>query len=364
MFCIKPPLSCDVSQAAEVRKTLGELKQKLHGKKDVFLWFYFSGHSDLKGNLICSSDEDVLTEVELKEHLHQLKDNVGEFLIILDCCFADGKIASAQLEDEAFLVHKSLDPAEETEEPSDWQHPMESLCNKLHSGEDSEADKEPISSAAEQSTETDHDTWDGNVICKAPLVHFTVRQWSSSLREQQSYGMAKGNSFLTQYIICGLRGAHTCPFAKPSCRYCETFKTQAKSLGYISAANLEVFISKHVERAASKAGRLSQRPRIRSLHSSETILAYYNEGILCDEIIFRSTTDDSNKIAVDNFPILLEEFQKQMFSKVKGSLLIRRKVLMSLNWLLPIMPPLKTNFKKPGSYLRDKHCKNKNYCAC
>jgi len=284
----------------------------------VFLYFYFSGHSDQNGNLVCSSEEDILTEVELREHLHLLKDHVSEFLIILDCCYADGKIASEHLEDGAFLVHKSPEPAEETDSPR--QQPLESLCCQLYGSEDCEATKEPVSSAAKQLTETDSDTLDGNMFCKAPSIGFTVRQWSSSLGQQQSYGKLKGNSFLTEYIICGLRSAHTCRFAKPNCPYCETFKAQAKSVGFISVANLEDFISKHVKLAARKAGGRIQSPRMRSVHSSETILAYYNEDELCDEIIFKSASEDSERIKVDGFPLTLEEFQIQMFFKVKGKL--------------------------------------------
>ena len=46
MYCIKPQSSG--SQAAEVRNTLGHLKEQLakEGKRDVFLYFCFSGHSD------------------------------------------------------------------------------------------------------------------------------------------------------------------------------------------------------------------------------------------------------------------------------------------------------------------------------
>ena len=286
----------------------------------MFLYFYFSGHSDQNGNLVCSSEEDILTEAELREHLHLLKVNVTEFLIILDCCYADGKIASEHLEDGAFLVHKSPEPAEETDSPR--QQPLESLCCQLNGSEDCEATKEPISSATEQCIEADSgsDTLDGNVFCKAPSVGFTVRQWSSSSSQQQSYGKLKGNSFLTEYIICGLRSAHTCRFAKPRCSFCETFKAQAKSVGFISVANLEDFISKHVKLAARKAGGRIQSPRMRSMHSSETILAYYNEEELFDEIIFKSTSEDSERIKVDGFPLTLEEFQMQMFSKVKGKL--------------------------------------------
>ena len=322
MKIIKPQ-SGDISQAAQVKKTLHMLKQALQGKKDVLLYFYFSGHSDQNGNLICSSGKDILTETELKEHLHLLKDNVKEFLIILDCCYADGKITSEHLEDEAFLVHKSIEPAVESEPPHCL--PLESLCSKLHHSEDCTPEKEPVSSAAgiDTDTETDFDTMDGNVVCKAPLgdVRFTVRQWSSSSREQESYGKSKGNSFLTEYIIRGLQGAHKCPFAKPKCSDCDRFKDKAKSVGYISAANLEDFVSTHVEKAASKAGGRLQNPRMRTMHSKETKLAYYNEETLCDQIVFKSASGDCERITIDEFPLQLEGFQKQIFSQVKGNLM-------------------------------------------
>ena len=289
----------------------------------MFLYFYFSGHSDQSGNLLCSSEKDCLTEVELKEHFRHL--NVNEFLIILDCCYADGKIASEHIEDESFLVHKSPDPAAEpavepAAEPAaqmaSWQHPLQSLCSNLQATSGDGNLKEPISNAAVDVTDTDFDTLDGNVFNKAPLVPFTVRQWSSSLSQQESYARAKGNSFLTQFIICGLRGAHECPFS--NCSSCDTFKAQAKSLGYIKAANLEDFISKHVEKAASRAGGRHQSPRMRTVHSKETVLAFYSEEILHDEIMFRSTSAFYQRITIDKFPLLLLEFQKLVFSEVKG----------------------------------------------
>ena len=311
IYCIKPS-SSDISQVPEITQNLLELKQNLEmqGKKNVFLYFYFSGHSDQNGNFICSSGKDVLTQSELKGHLHSLKDNVSEFLIILDCCYADGKIASIHLENDTFLVYKSPHPAEETEAPQ--QLPLESLCSSLDSSGD-----------CKTKDHEDHiSTVDGNVFCKAPAVGFTVRQWSSSLSQQESYGKSKGNSFLTEYIIRGLRGAHSCPFAKdkPSnCSYCDTFKAQAKSVGYITAANLETFISKHVELAAFKAGGRRQSPRIRSLHSDDMILAYYNEEVLHDEIMFKTATGSSEKITVDQFPLTLVDLQEQLFNKLKGT---------------------------------------------
>lgn len=282
----------------------------------MFLYFYFSGHSDQSGNLLCSSENDLLTEAELKELLKHL--NVSEFLIILDCCYADGKIASEYIDDESFLVHKSPHPVELESQ----QHPLESLCNNLQKtggGEDSVVPrKEPISNAAEELSETDFDTLDGNVFNKAPIVTFTVRQWSSSLSRQESYAKTKGNSFLTQYIICGLRGAHECPFS--NCSSCDRFKAKAKSLGYISAANLEDFISKHVEKAASRAGGRHQNPRMRTVHSKETILAFYSEEILRDEIMFKSTSSGfTERITIEKFPFTLLEFQELMFSKVQGN---------------------------------------------
>lgn len=304
-----------MSQAAQVRQALHELKEKLQGKKDVFLYFYFSGHSDQNGNLVCLSERDLLTEAELKEHLRHL--NVNEFLIILDCCYADGKIASDHIDDESFLVHKSP-LAAETESS---QHPLESLCSNLQStGADEDSvvsHKEPISNATGLLPETDFDTLDGNVFNKAPLVSFTIRQWSSSLSQQESYA-TKGNSFLTRYIICGLRGADECPFS--NCSSCNIFKTKGKSLGYITAADLEDFISKHVEKAASRAGGRHQNPRMRTVHSKETILAFYNEKILCDEIIFKSSLSGfTDRITIDKLPFYLLEFQQLIFSKVQGN---------------------------------------------
>lgn len=312
VFCITPLSSRSMSQATRVRQALQELQQKLQGKKDVFLYFYFSGHSDQNGNLLCwcSSEKDVLTEAELKEDFRHL--NVNEFLIILDCCYADGKIASQYIEDDNFLVHKSPEPAALESK----QHPLESLYHNLQKTDSCKDSKEPISNASEELPQTGFDTLDGNVFTKAPLVRFTVRQWSSSLSHEESYAKTKGNSFLTQFIICGLRGAHNCQFS--NCSSCDRFKAKAKSLGYISAANLEDFISNHVEKAASRAGGRRQTPRMRTVHSKETILAFYNEEILCDEIVFRSTSGISERINIDEFPLSLSEFQKQVYSKVQG----------------------------------------------
>ena len=307
VFSITPSSSSGMSQAHQVRQVLRELKQRLQGKKDVFLYFYFSGHSDQNGNLLCwcSSEDDVLTAPELKE---DLKLNVNEFMIILDCCYADGKIASEHIKDDNFLVHKS--PVES------MQHPLESLYNNLHKTVSHEDFVEPVSDASEELPQTGFDTLDGNVLTKAPLGRFTIRQWSSSLSHEESYAKGKG-SFFTQFMVCGLRGAHKCQFS--NCSSCDRFKAKAKSLGYISAANLEDFVSNHVENAASAADGRHQTPRMRTVHSKETILAFYNEEILCDEIVFRSTSGISERISIDDFPLSLLDFQKLVYSKVQGT---------------------------------------------
>ena len=56
------------------------------------------------------------------------------------------------------------------------------------------------------------------------------------------------------------------------------------------------------------------------LHSSETVLAYYSEDVLKDEVIFKCPSGRIEEIVVDQFPFTLLEFQKQLFSitKVKG----------------------------------------------
>lgn len=310
VFSITPSSSCGMSQAQQVRQALQELRQRLQGKKDVFLYFYFSGHSDQNGNLLCwcSSEDDVLTEAELREDLEHL--NVNEFLIILDCCYADGKIASELIKDDNFLVHKSPAPLES------MQHPLESLCNNLQEAVSHEDSVEPVSDVSEELPQTGFDTLDGNVFTKAPLGRFTIRQWSSSLSHEESYAKAKG-SFLTQFIICGLRGAHDCQLS--NCSSCDRFKAKAKSLGYISAANLEDFVSNHVENAALRAGGRHQTPRMRTVHSKETILAFYNEESLHDEIVFRSTSGISERINIDHFPLPLLEFQMLVFSNVQGN---------------------------------------------
>ena len=309
VFSIMPSSSCGMSQAHQVRQVLRELKQRLQGKKDVFLYFYFSGHSDQNGNLLCwcSSEDDVLTAPELKE---DLKLNVNEFMIILDCCYADGKIASEHIKDDNFLVHKSPSPVESI------QHPLESLYNNLQKTVSHEDFVEPVSDASEELPQTSFDTLDGNVLTKAPLGRFTIRQWSSSLSHEESYAKGKG-SFFTQFMVCGLRGAHKCQFS--NCSSCDRFKAKAKSLGYISAANLEDFVSNHVENAASAADGRHQTPRMRTVHSKETILAFYNEEILCDEIVFRSTSGISERISIDDFPLSLLDFQKLVYSKVQGT---------------------------------------------
>ena len=162
------------------------------------------------------------------------------------------------------------------------------------------------------------------MILKAPSkAKVTVRQWSSSLSEQSSYGKRTGNSFLTQYLVRGLRGAHSkCPLTKSSCSWCEKFRAQARSVGYITAANLEAYISKHVDKQLQRpSGEKRQTPCMRSLlHSNETVLAYYSEDILQDEVIFKCPSGRIEGIVVDQFPFTLLEFQKQLFSvtKVKG----------------------------------------------
>ena len=296
-----------MSQAQQVRQALRDLRQRLQGKKDVFLYFYFSGHSDQNGNLLCwcSSEDDVLTATELSE---DLKLNVNEFMIILDCCYADGKIASEHIKDDSFLVHKS--PAQ----VESMQHPLESLYNNLRktvSHEDS-----VDSDVSEELPQTDFDTLDGNVFTKAPLGRFMIRQWSSSLSHEESYAKGKG-SFFTHFMVCGLRGAAECQFS--NCSSCDRFKAKAKSLGYISAANLEDFVSNHVENAALAAGGRHQTPCMRTVHSKETILAFYNEEILCDEIVFRSSSGISERISIDDFPLLLLDFQQLVYSKVQGT---------------------------------------------
>ena len=312
MFSITPSSSCGMSQARQVRQALQELRQGLQGKKDVFLYFYFSGHSDQNGNLLCwcSSEDDVLTEAELKEDLKHL--NVNEFLIILDCCYADGTIASEYIKNDNFLVHKSPAPAPQESK----QHPLETLCNNLQEAVSQEDSVEPVLDLSEDLPQTDFDTLDGNVSTKAPLGRFAIRQWSSSLSHEESYAKANG-SFLTQFIICGLRGAHNCQLL--NCSSCDRFKANAKSLGYISAANLEDFVSNHVENAALRAGGRHQTPRMRTVHSKDTILAFYNEEILRDEIVFRSTSGISERITIDDFPLPLLEFQKLVYSNVQGN---------------------------------------------
>lgn len=321
VFSIMPSTSCGVSQADLVRQELQELRQRLQGKRDVFLYFYFSGHSDQNGNLLCycSSEEDVLREADLKEEFRHL--NVNEFLIILDCCFADGKIASEYIKDDNFLVYKSPAALESA------QHPLESLYVNLQETVSHEDSLKPIPNVSEELPQTGSDTLDGNVFTKVPLRKFTIRQWSSSLSHERSYAKAKG-SFLTQFIICGLRGAQKCQFS--NCASCSRFKAKAKSLGYISAANLEDFISNHVENAASSHGGLRQTPRMRTVHSKETILAFYNEEILCDEILFRSTSGISERINIDDFPLKLPEFQKLVYYKVQGTCNHNAQALLSV----------------------------------
>ena len=341
IFTIKPNTSGGASQSNLVKKALQDLKQKLQGKTDVFVYFYFSGHSDHNGNLLCSSDNDCLTVDDLEKHLTLLSPHVREFLIILDCCFADGNIASKHLKDESYLVHKSPNPVNVEAPP----HPLESLCSKLRKASGDEnccaTDKSPISNTDLAATTdfsfvdgnccatdkspisntdlaaTDFSAVDGNVIHKAPVTPpFTIRQWSSSLSQQSSYALARTGSFLTRFITCGLRGAHDCKVT--DCKFCGAFKAQAKSLGYITASNLEDFVSKHVEEAATKAGGRRQRPSIRTLHSKETILAFYNEEPLCDEMVFKSISGYTERIVVKEFPLHLLDFQCMVFDKVKG----------------------------------------------
>lgn len=206
IYCVKPPSSSNLSEAKEVKETLERLKQRLHQqeKRDVFLYFYFTGHSDKKQNLICSSCDDVLTVSDLKDQFTNLKGLVGEFLIILDCCFADGNIVSDDITNEAYVVHKS--PGQEDKQDP-FQRLSVDLCRLLDGSEDCEDTKDPNSKVVE------HDTLDGNVLVKAPSkVRVTVRQWSSSLSEQSSYANLTGNSYLTQYLVRGLRGAQSkCP---------------------------------------------------------------------------------------------------------------------------------------------------------
>lgn len=318
IYCVKPPSSSSLSEAKEVKETLERLKQRLHqqGKRDVFLYFYFTGHSDKKQNLICSSCDDVLTVSDLKDQFTNLKGLVGEFLIILDCCFADGNIVSDDITNEAYVVHKS--PGQEDKQDP-FQRLSVDLCRLLDGSEDCEDTKDPNSKVVE------HDTLDGNVLVKAPSkVRVTVRQWSSSLSEQSSYANLTGNSYLTQYLVRGLRGAQSkCPLTKSSsCSWCEKFRAQAKGVGYITAANLETYISKHVDKHLQrKSGEKRQTPCMRSLlHSNETVLAYYSEDVLQDEVIFKSPTGSIERIVIDKFPFSLLEFQRQLFSiaKVKG----------------------------------------------
>lgn len=317
IYCVKPHSSCQLSQATEVKRALAKLKQDLQqqGKRDVFLYFYFTGHSDKSQNLICSSYDDVLTVSDLKDQFTHLKGLVGEFLIILDCCFADGNIVSNDITNEAYFVYKS--PGQE-----DKQDPLKRLSVDLYRLLDDREDFEDIKTP--NTKEAEQDTLDGNVILKGPSkAKVTVRQWSSSLSEESSYGKRTGNSFLTQYLVRGLRGAHSkCPLTKSSCSWCEKFRAQARSVGYITAANLEAYVSKHVDKHVQRlSGEKRQTPCMRSLsHSNETVLAYYSEDVLQDEVIFKCPSGRMEGIVVDQFPFTLFEFQKQLFSvtKVKG----------------------------------------------
>ena len=279
----------------------------------MFVYFYFSGHSDCNGNLVCSSYDDCLMVNDLKRHLTPLSPHVHEFLIILDCCFADGNIASEHLKNETFLVHKSPNPVNVDAPP----HPLESLCSELLKASGVEnscvTGKSPISNADLGVAETDFSAVDGNVIGKGPdTPSFTIRQWSSSSSQQSSYAEIGSGSFLTRFITHGLRGAHNCKIT--NCNSCGIFKVQAKSLGYISASNLEDFVSKHVKEATS----LKQSPCMRTLNSKETILAFYNEEPLRDEMLFKSTSGYTKQIVVEEFPLHFLDFQSMVFAKVRG----------------------------------------------
>ena len=289
-----------------MKRKLQLLEEELQGKNDVFLYFYFTGHSDKKGNLLCSSGVDLLNEADLQEHFERLRPYVEEFIIILDCCFADGNITSKPLDNNSFLVSKSENATTDTTEtPIPPLDSLFNLPNQTYAGE-----------------EIDFDSFDGAVMNKSPPQGdvigrpgtFNVRQWSSSLSQQESFAMRKG-SFFTKFLICGLRGAHECSFS--NCFICKKFQDKAKAVGYISAEDLENYISEHVMKTVQTYDR-HQIPRMRALHSKETVLAYYNGEKLCDEIKFKAASGSVEMILVNKFQTSLVEFQSYVISNLQG----------------------------------------------
>lgn len=299
MFRITPSTSGD-SEAQKITRTLEDLKKEFGNKENVMLYFYFSGHSDQLGRLICSSNQDLIAWEDINKRLASLP-NISEMIIILDCCYADNKHASGLLS-KGSLVTKAAEDSSHPPSPSLWVYKsmVEEEVNENHTAE------EPL--VAKSGCE---------VVKKAPqrprIEPPSVWQWLSSTRYQQSLARTGGHSFFTEFMLQGFCSGHGC-----GCTGCKQFQVTAEPIGYISAASLEDHISQHVNRAVREEGR-DQNPLFRTVHSRDIPLAYYNRDELSDNVLFTFEDGQSEFIKIPAFPESLTEFQEHVYSVVKGN---------------------------------------------
>ena len=313
------PKSRQGLQTSQVSDTLDKLKEILnHAADNARLFFYFSGHSDKEGNLVCGPGDDVLKWKDLQAKLAGLP-NLSETIIILDCCYADGKIATD-------LLQKGP-----TEEATDGEssESVAILPPEAHRSRFPEKKDNAESDTSEVDGDPELMGTSGacGIIVKAPdksksnpdsrSEPTSIWQMSSSTRDQESLALLKSHSIFTQALVQGLRGGHQCP--DHDCQACKKFQAVAKTEGYISAGNLQDFIYRHVESRAQKSGE-QQQPRRRTVHSHDIPLAYYNENesLLHDHVPFTFEEGDLIDISITPFPETVEEFREAVHRAVKG----------------------------------------------
>lgn len=166
-------------------------------------------------------------------------------MIILDCCYVDGKIVFEYVKDDNFFVYKFFILVEF------MQYFLEFLYNNFQKIVSYEDFVELVLVVLEEFFQIGFDILDGNVFIKVLLVRFTIRQWFFFLSYEEFYVKGKG-SFFIYFMVCGLRGVFKCQFL--NCFFCKRFKVKVKFLGYIFVVNLEDFVLNYVEIVVREVG--------------------------------------------------------------------------------------------------------------